>query len=150
VLENLLSAVGGAELPPAVSSILSTSPFQFYLTGSRFFGSHRQESDYDFFTDLKPGLTDWLVLHGFIKDSSPDYNSVDIIQTWKHCVMTVDIQIVVDAALKSKIQDLMRADPLRSMMGKVSKEELRALWQFALSAVAVGRNMALAQTTAGR
>jgi hypothetical protein len=153
MLQNLLSAVDvdAADLPPAISTIISMSPFQFYFTGSRFFGSHTPESDYDFFTEPKLGLTDWLVRHGFIKDSGRDYSTEDVVEVWKHSVATIHIQIVKDAALKNEVQNLMIFDPLlQGMMGKVSKEERKALWDFAFRVVSAGRRRAMARVTVRR
>lgn len=124
---------------------LAQSPFEFYLTGSRYFGYDTPESDWDFFVDWAAsdgasGLENWLKHAGFYKESNRDYSgATGITQIWKHGIAPVHIQIVEDARTKSDVQSVLNSDSrLVSQMGKLSKEGRKALWNAALAAFSAG------------
>ena len=116
-----------------ITDILETirnSPFEFYLTGSRFFSSHVPEnSDWDFFvqdlfSDLSlglPSIYSWLDQNGFIKKEFHPYVDGDnTAEVWERG--NVDIQIVKDAKKKNKIQEMAKKRNI-----EMSKE----VWLFA-------------------
>lgn len=92
---------------------LQTSTFTFHLTGSRYFGTNSEYSDYDFFVqddhlseyDVS-GVRYSLVDKGFNLDFSHDcdYNEdISIVYVYKH-PYGIHIQIVKDFEIKKKAQ----------------------------------------------
>ncbi len=91
---------------------LANSTRNFYLTGSRFFGAYRTDSDYDFFVqdDISIGvyLTDWGGFTPIFSSQYKDSNTLSVYR-FKDQKIQVDIQIVKDAALKQAIQTAFKA-----------------------------------------
>lgn len=128
-----------------VLALLEQAPFEFHLTGSRFFGYDTPESDWDFFVDSAVlgglfGLENWLRHIGFYKDSDIiDYSKTSIVQVWKHTLAPIQIQIVEDAQLKADVQNVMNSIPrLTYQMGELSKECRKVLWDVALATFSAG------------
>ena len=124
---------------------LAQAPFEFHLTGSRFFGYDTAESDWDFFVDSHAlygasGLVNWLHANGFYKESNRDYSgATGITEIWKHGYTPVHIQIVEDAQLKADVQSALISDTqLVIQMGNLTKESRKALWNAALAAFSAG------------
>mgnify|MGYP000864027683 CR=1 FL=1 len=110
-----------------VSSILfklQNSDLDFYLTGSRFFNNHRENSDYDFFVEDSPGVRQFLKSLGFSKLNNSAYLDDNTVVVYRYmpksdCYITndgytiknhnhIDIQIVVDAVKKQSVQNIMK------------------------------------------
>jgi predicted nucleotidyltransferase len=99
-----------------VSSILfklQNSDLDFYLTGSRFFNNHRENSDYDFFVEDSPGVRQFLKSLGFSKLNNSAYLDDNTVVVYRYMpksgyYITIDIQIVVDAVKKQSIQNIMK------------------------------------------
>jgi len=99
-----------------VSSILfklQNSDLDFYLTGSRFFNNHRENSDYDFFVEDTPGVRQFLKSLGFSKLNNSAYLDDNTVVVYRYMpksgyYITIDIQIVVDAVKKQSIQNIMK------------------------------------------
>ena len=134
--------------------LLATAPFEFHLTGSRFFGYEKPESDWDFFVDSDAlhgvsGLINWLEHNGFYKESNRDYSgeTTAITQIWKHRIASVHIQVVEDAELKASVQDTLNNDyKVRNQLRKLSKEGRKALWNAAYAGFIAGEEKAARST----
>jgi hypothetical protein len=87
--------------------------FDFYLTGSRYFGTESSDSDWDFFTTDSEVLRDWLRVCGFkrITAGDRDYpgqdNQQELIDIYKH-PEGVDVQIVQDVVKKQIVQSAIK------------------------------------------
>ena len=88
---------------------MEKSEFDFFLTGSRFFGGHRSDSDYDFFVDNASidGKRVELFLSklGFNTQEYPLYKDEQTVEVYKHKHFPIHIQITEDATLKKDIQN---------------------------------------------
>ena len=79
----------------------------FYLTGSRYFNTHGNDSDWDFFvSNQNPGLHERLLNLGFNQDRkdirySGD-RSISAVYTWGEKSTKIDIQVVYDHCLNWK------------------------------------------------
>ena len=87
---------------------LESSIIAFYLTGSRFFGNAREDSDWDFFTDDTPVTRDFLRRNGFLPTLAHTYLQDQMI-TAVYERDDVDVQLCFDVTLKNKIQERMKA-----------------------------------------
>lgn len=92
---------------------LQNSDLDFYLTGSRFFNNHRENSDYDFFVEDSPGVRQFLKSLGFSKLNNSAYLDDNTVVVYRYMpksgyYITIDIQIVVDAVKKQSIQNIMK------------------------------------------
>ena len=122
---------------PVIIKSLTDSPFQFYLTGSRFFGGATRDSDWDFFTKYTPEVLGYLSAMGFEKDfdSSYDDPSVDAVY-YGYCEhqghrVKVDVQLVNDAYAKLEVQKAL-STCWPSGLSHFDKETRKAIWKAAL------------------
>ena len=112
------------------------SEFDFHLTGSRFFNTEKENSDYDFFTQDHLSLADWLRAHDFINITQVvPTNYADPLVVVIYQKGKVHIQVVNDAPLKCCIQDCLRKSPLKAGLG--NKGYARDFWRLL---VAVARS----------
>lgn len=92
---------------------LQNSDLDFYLTGSRFFNTHNNNSDYDFFVEDTPGVRQFLKSLGFSKLNNSAYLDDNTVVVYRYMpksgyYITIDIQIVVDAVKKQSVQNIMK------------------------------------------
>lgn len=89
---------------------LAQSDRTFWLTGSRFFGTHRSNSDYDFFTqddvDIERYLCEEL---GFHREWGESYSDPIAKSCWKKD--NIHVQVVKDADLKLEVQMWLKKHP---------------------------------------
>ena len=85
---------------------LNSSTYKFVLTGSRFFGTCRPESDWDFFTDNGEAIQQYLVSYGFKRLETSSYVDSSIVEVLRH-PDGVDVQLVEDAGLKAAAQQIL-------------------------------------------
>lgn len=126
---------------------MECSKFEFHLTGSRYFGTERSDSDWDFFVESQPGLIDWLVTHGFCKDSV-SYNlsaSQNITEVWKHESEKVHIQICRDLWTRYSVQDALRDFGYGDLISRTTKDQRRLLWDLAFDLFEAGRQVAASE-----
>lgn len=114
----------------------------FHLTGSRFHGLERPESDWDFFVQDAPGVGATLLAMGFtplgpessyeaVEDDASD--TVDVLAVLDSEADTmVQVQLVVSVARAQAVRDVIRAhfhgrDEILRALG--DKTERRALWR---------------------
>jgi len=88
-------------VPPVnVFDCLNAAPDNFYLTGSQFFYGHG--NDTDFYVQNRPGLSEWLISIGFRLHGSSNYSDTNCEAVYRH--RKIDIQLVSDVTLKTKVQ----------------------------------------------
>lgn len=109
---------------------LAQSDRTFWLTGSRFFGTHRDDSDYDFFTQDYMGIELYLAQGlGFHREWSESYTDPIAKSCWRKD--NVHVQVVSDADLKLDVQMWLKEHP--RLLG-FDKERNRAVWTTAIIA----------------
>lgn len=101
--------------------LIQTSPFDFTLTGSRFFNTARVDSDWDFFVQEdkisreEKGVRGWLSDNGFFPVPTSRYMDILTIEVWRK--EGCDVQIVKDANAKVKVQEVLKASHLSLSKG---------------------------------
>ena len=120
---------------------LKVTNMPVYLTGSRFFGTHTESSDYDFFVAVSSVTFKHMSQMndlGFQPEgpgtpysSNPD-PSISMIMRYSGGLIQVHIQIIKDDWFGSKIRAQHKIETLYKLlpddMGRKSKDELKALW----------------------
>lgn len=126
---------------PTESSMnkLEKSGYLFYLTGSRFFGNHKDYSDWDFFTKDTPEIRQQLVEWGFVEVPGGEYScdpscskvfeTVDSIAE-----KVVHVQLITPHYFDVKrwAQDILDRNKLLS---NTDKKMARLLWQSTMDAL---------------
>ena len=107
--------------------LLEEAPFEFHLTGSRFFGGARVDSDWDFFVQAGPEVVGWLDAHGFRETdgSLAGYNDPNISIVFERD--DTHVQVVKDAKLKLWLQDLLNEVGVLNKNNSAKMRE-RAVW----------------------
>lgn len=108
-------------------SILRESSFEFHLTGSRFFGTATQGSDWDFFVQDSPEVQKWLISRNANQVKHPLYETPTSV--W--ILNGIHIQLVEDVQAKIKAQNLI----LRWDLYKFDKPTMKKIWSALLEAV---------------
>jgi predicted nucleotidyltransferase len=132
------------ETPDVIRKFMrSTVLYVFHLTGSRFFGTATEDSDWDFFIEdparrhvnieynIEPRtkLTDKLTEFGFSTLSFTSYTDQHVIEVWRHKESKIDIQIVKDAFRKTQAQNYIRMHPgLYRLYKTLNKCQHNDLW----------------------
>lgn len=119
---------------------LMDSGYEFFLTGSHFFGGSTDKSDFDFF--VQEGLTVngvngtdvefWLTNQGYENILKRHiYNDMETVAVYRKKGEwgQIDIQIVKDADTKYKAQRLIK-HKMMWLYEKLSKEKRNRLWDF--------------------
>lgn len=138
---NFLSPVQSA------LTVLQHSKFEFCLTGSRFFGGAREESDWDFITWFNQETEDFLVWIGFVlNEDVQDYldpmTTKVLTKHFCHCdfrgmewgekimhtdeCLKIDIQLCHDFSTKIKVRDILKKSFNRPLPG--DKYQRSQLW----------------------
>lgn len=117
--------------------------FDFTLTGSRFFGPCREDSDWDYFVEDSPELIRFLYDNGFVKNygQPSDYSSTDptLLAVWQKD--DVDIQVVRKGLLWKKrlAQKIIKENNLlwRGCLktNDLRKEDARIVWESVFAAI---------------
>ena len=130
MIENLVSFY------PAIVNRIIESDIKFYQTGSRYFGTSTDDSDWDFFADDTIDTRRWLTDHGFICLSFYADNNEYNIDPFCNAVYRqgkVDVQLVNNLDLKIKAQDLIKNKINVNWLR--NKTIARVVWFSALSAL---------------
>jgi hypothetical protein len=109
---------------------------KLYLTGSRFFGTATEMSDWDFFTGVSMETYVWLKDKKFEaipfgSDGEGNYSKLDrnTMEVWRllyHGQTQIDIQLVHDVALKIRVQEAIKASGL--IFRDLPRQRRTALW----------------------
>lgn len=79
------------------------SEFEFFLTGSRYFGTDNSGSDYDFFVQDCPEIHNWLIKNSFRAILNARYGR-DSLTVVVYRYRDIDVQVVKNAGLKNVAQ----------------------------------------------
>lgn len=92
--------------PKTALDKLAASTYTFYLSGSRFFGTNRPSSDWDYFVQMPMSdgyaLFDELRSFGFTKRRVTNYLDLNTLEVWT--CDNVDVQIVANVPFKRAAQ----------------------------------------------
>lgn len=106
---------------------LAEYPQEFYLTGSRFFGTATEDSDTDFVAEDNPGLRDWLVQQNYESLSSfPGYTGKGATSAvYRHEIHNIEILLTSSLAGKLFARDVILAhfNELHRAMGKSERRD---------------------------
>lgn len=104
---------------------LRDCPYEFYLTGSRYFGNTRPASDWDFFTTWTQRCEDFLRSIGFKCIHGSAYKDMQLVKLMRWMPPPpespvdppsrepqIDIQMVRDAGLKERAQAYIFSNPM--------------------------------------
>ncbi len=113
-------------ITPAELKHLEGAPFDFFLTGSRFFKNAKEESDWDFYTEASVPVEDFLKSCGYtVSLMYEDYFTVKVL-TRETPWFKIDIQLVQDVELKTKAQGM-----LAPYIARVNRKYHKVLWDMA-------------------
>jgi len=126
--------IANSKMPQILEIIrkLENSPIKFYLTGSRFFSTHDENSDWDFFTLDSLDARNFLKNIGFVKTSDSTYETDPLIDTiYMHTEANIHVQIVKDVELKNAVQERLRyvADLDPDLVPLKNKREMSKIWK---------------------
>lgn len=115
-----------------LKALEDSNSFEFFLTGSRFFGGFTEVSDYDFFTMESSGVEEFLISLGFTLDSDLSYlddPTFSKVFTFEEENGKVQVQLIRPRELSRKmlIQRLLRTKYPEGLPG--DKVQKRELWQ---------------------
>ena len=123
-----MSIINMAEkLPLRVMKLAEEERFKFFLTGSRYFGTYTNNSDWDFFVEFSYEVKIWLEKEGFEKKTNTDYDDKTVIEAYS--AGGVDIQLVTDVELKNTAQELLKKNNLFGRDKNINK----LLWKAVLA-----------------
>jgi len=114
------------------------SQFVFYLTGSRQFGTHTYDSDFDFFVGEQPNLDEFLLALGFelIPAEFTGYGDPLILRVYEHWNANVHVQVVTSAPQKLDAQELLDTLPRNVLLAMSQNKAIgRDMWQWAIKKV---------------
>lgn len=115
-----------AKLVKTADAVIRESSHVFYLTGSRYFGTQTETSDFDYFVkdgiDVRKELTN----NGFVIESTSYVGDPNIVLVYRRD--NIHVQCVADPIAKNWIQWCM---PQFVRQNSLSKELTRTLWPIA-------------------
>jgi hypothetical protein len=122
---------------PSIISEMRSSLYEFYLTGSRYWGTFTEKSDWDFFVQDSKSVREYLTKRGFTNYSryseyAADGQCIDVFvyrpfnePSSDDLSNQVHVQIVLDAKFKQAVQEeLFRLFP----RGFRDKDEASKIW----------------------
>lgn len=131
-------------------NVLRNSPNEYYLTGSRFFGGVRENSDWDFFVQSSPEVIKELVDLGICLVSKHDVQSAidsagyfdsltnQIYHTEEGC--GIHVQLVSDVETKFAVQKLLKNSKiLGNFLTHEQKNLRKKIWDLAIFAYQAGK-----------
>jgi hypothetical protein len=123
---------------------LENSAYTFYLTGSRFFGTSNEFSDWDFFTDSEEAIPELRSL-GFNKLNALVYgegedNLQELKSVYRHPV-GIDIQVVEDVNKKNAIQSALNGTIFVQCINDANKIGRVDFWRAAYNLFNAGFKM---------
>ena len=155
----ILNAYGQSNFFKVIQTLMN-SPFELYLTGSRFFGVNKPNSDYDFFVKDSPEVRAQLEHSGFSLLVDEDYKkdtSFAAIYVLYLDVEIIQVQVIKEDEflIKKEAQDLLasvygdfRNTVVAAKMPE-DKEARKSLWEFAKAVVSNNTVIPNLQVTLG-
>ena len=131
-----------------IDLLTSCEEFDFYLTGSRFFNTFRENSDWDFFIQDAPDVRTFLSENDFKQMFDGGYEDQNFRCLWEKG--KVQVQLVIDAKLKEQVQKILLNDKaLSSIISNefirldirskdICKKQARVFWNLAYDAFKAG------------
>lgn len=120
---------------PQSAHCLLDSEFEFYLTGSRFFGTQTEDSDWDFFVGYSKEVVAFLIENNFRIVNDSEYEDSNTVAVYRYMdkfnrpSMCVDVQVVLNPAMKEDIQNKIK--PVIRNSAIKDKEAMRLMWNVA-------------------
>jgi hypothetical protein len=120
---------------------MERSNYTFHLTGSRYFRTNNDQSDWDFFvedchsTEEKDMLRNYLLDLGFRKvECDRQYDDMSVLEVWSYYNSPkIDVQIVKSAAHKTVAQELLLSTGIMfKLQPESDKTTTKAMWNLAL------------------
>lgn len=118
------------EVHPTLFQILADSKFEFYLTGSKFFGGARIDSDHDFFVEDSEEVHAFLRNLGFEEVAFPKLYGGETC-TALYEIGSIHIQVVKNLDQKHRAQTWLAQN---ANMALVPKNARVHLWNAAMNA----------------
>lgn len=120
---------------------LHATTYEFYLTGSRFFGTSTPNSDWDFFAQDHPAIQGYLENEGFNTISAKHaekYMGISIqgcSQIYRKTFAngSIDVQLQLDVNRKLKAQNILKE--FQEFFDLTNKNKRKAIWERALKLV---------------
>lgn len=110
--------------------LLHQSNFDFYLTGSRFFLTHTNFSDYDFYTECSGEVVEFLDSLGFVEEARHShYYHADLITIQVFHLATTNIHVQLIQPLHLEVKHRAQAVIKQVVNRPVNKEVMRFIWQ---------------------
>ncbi len=122
---------------PNVFFAMANSEYKFYLTGSRFFGTQQQNSDWDFFVQKTISIDNDLSGMGFKREEKPSYIDPICDTVWKH-PDGIHVQVVDDGRLKETAQLIIQNNNL--LRFALSKTESALVWKAVITTLVEERD----------
>ncbi len=116
-----------------VLTFLHSLPNHFQLTGSRFFGNEKADSDYDFFVQHNFNLVETLIRFGFedIKQKTllgGGYDGKQFITILEYKTFDIPIQIQLVDYFSHKLNVQYRLKSNLSFFNSLTKEQRKEIW----------------------
>ena len=121
--------------------IIRNLPYEFYPTGSRFFGEATEQSDYDYYTLSTSQVRKDLKKAGFIEQYDENaYNLHDeevVVVLHKE---NVDVQLVQDLARRHLAIQAMSDPYVKSYLYSIDKSVRKYIWRAVNSAISLAED----------
>ena len=111
---------------------MEKSHVDFLLTGSRFFNTHNEDSDWDFF--IKPTILPEILRDlGFgIVEPMTLYEDSNTLRVWEHWNLPIHVQVVNDVELKVKAQEILASLGADLDKDKIARTTIVHRWNIAM------------------
>lgn len=120
--------ISGRTTKLSTLELMEKSEFNFHLTGSRFFGTATEKSDYDFFIEDSEAVRTQLIKWRFyIESTGITYADTQTIRIYKH-PDNIHIQLVRNVPLKEKAQSILKDFYRKGNNYRMTKPQLRRIW----------------------
>lgn len=106
---------------------MAQSDHEFHLTGSRYFGFTKRDSDWDFFAQDTESARVALEANGFKELYRTDYTDSELTRVYRHEGEKIDVQLVKDVALKIEVQEYLYKH-CKFLMKKLDKGNHSMIW----------------------
>lgn len=113
-----------------LASLKESRGYEFYLTGSHYFGGATKSSDRDYFVEDTVGIFGFLTQLGFEIKSENAYTDKHVKSVLRHYTAKIDVQIVNSASEKLRVQQKIKDQC--TFYNKLSKSDRVSLWNMLL------------------